>query len=240
MVRNVLPLKVSSEGFLDSVDRWYSELPVISLKSLLKEHPADHTALVIVDVVNGFTKEGNLSSPRVAKIIKPVVELVRHADSLGVNHYLLPQDQHPENSLEFEVYPRHCVEGSYEAKTVEELQELPNAYKYKVFPKRSINPALEPDLQSWLNHNEEVTQFIVVGDCTDICIHQMAMYLKIRSIARNVRFSVVVPANCVDTYNVDADPAHRNAPDLHPGDLMHCLFLYHMHLNGVRVVAEIE
>lgn len=238
--RKSLSLKATSESFLDYLDSWYSDLPVVSLKSLLKQHSADHTAIVIVDVLNGFCKEGKLSSPRVKKIISPIVDLVRNAETQGINHYLLPQDQHPNDSMEFEVYPEHCIEGTFEAKTVEELQELPNAYKFKVFPKRTINPGLQPDLQHWLEEHAEVKQFIVTGDCTDLCIHQMAMYLKLRSIEQNVKTSVVVPADCVDTFDLPVQPSQRNEAPPHPGDIMHCLFLHHMSLNGVQVVAGIQ
>lgn len=239
-LRRALPLKITSESFLDYLDAWYSDLPVVSLKSLLKQNSADHTAIVIVDVLNGFCKEGKLSSPRVGRIVPPIVELVRNAEAHGINHYLLPQDQHPKDSMEFEMYPEHCVEGSFEAKTVDELQELPNAYKFKIFPKQTINPGLQRDLQLWLEENEEVKQFIVVGDCTDLCIHQMAMHLKLRSIASNVMTTVIVPADCVDTFDLEAGGSHKHETPPHPADIMHCLFLYHMSLNGVRVVAGIQ
>ena len=233
-------LRTSAEPFLDYLDRWYADLPVVSLQSLLKEVPGDETALVIVDVVNGFCKEGKLSSPRVARIVPAVAQLVRRAEKLGVSHYLLPQDQHPGNSLEFRIYPDHCIEGSAESETVDELRRLPNAHKFKIFPKRSINPGMEERLQGWLEQNPGVRQFIVTGDCTDICVHQMAMFLKIRSVVKNSAVGIVVPADCVDTYNLDVPRDPRNGPPPHPGDLMHRFFLYHMHLNGIRIVAGIE
>jgi nicotinamidase-related amidase len=168
------------------------------------------------------------------------VSLVRNAETLGIHHYILPQDNHPPGSLEFHIYPEHCVEGSWESKTVDELQELPNAYKFKVFPKQSINPGMEPALLEWLDQNPGVRQFVVVGDCTDICVHQIAMFLKIRSVARNAPCSVIVPVDCVDTYDLAQEGDPRKGPPPHPGDLMHCLFLYHMHLNGIRVVAGLK
>lgn len=238
--RKSASLKVTSALFLDYLDRWYSDLPVVSLKSLLKDHAADRTAIVIVDVVNGFCKEGKLASPRVGRIIQPIVELVRNAESQGINYFLLPQDQHPQDSREFEVYPEHCVEGTIEGKTVDELQELPNAYKFVVFPKVTINPGLQPDFQQWLQSHEEVTQLIVVGDCTDLCVHQLAMYLKLQSIQKGQNAIIIVPADCVDTFDIETQTSERNGILPHPADLMHRLFLYHMRLNGVRIVAGIQ
>lgn len=224
-------LKNSTEPFLDFLDKWFSKLPVISMKSLFKQYEVNETALFCVDMTNGFCKKGALSSPRVGNLVGPVAQLLQVAEKHGINHYVLPQDSHPADSPEFAAYPPHCVEGSQEARTVQEITDLAHSYEFKVLPKRSINAALEPNLNDWLAANDGMRQFIVFGDCTDLCIYQLAMHLKLRANVRNRSDQVVVPANCVDTYDV---------PESHPGDFMHILFLYHMEMNGIKVVAGIE
>ena len=79
-----------------------------------------------------------------------------------------------------------------------------------------------------------------MGDCTDLCVYQLAMHLRMRANALNrSRFSVVVPANTVDTFDIPEFPA--TAPtSAHPGDFFHEVFLYHMAQNGVRIVREIR
>jgi nicotinamidase-related amidase len=239
-VRKATSLRKSSESFLDFLDSWMSGLPVISMKSLLKKIPAEQTAIACVDVVNGFCKEGNLASPRVGQIVNPIVQLLKNAEQHGINYYVLPQDNHPADSKEFEIYPRHCVEGSVESKTVDEINELPGAYKFKVIPKTTINPGLEHQLQMWLQQNPDVHQFIVTGDCTDLCVYQLAMHLKLQSIKKEEDSDVIVPANCVDTFDIGMEIYRNERISPHPGDLLHAIFLYHLHLNGVRVVARIE
>jgi nicotinamidase-related amidase len=231
-------LRKSSEPFLDYLDHWYSALPVISFDSLLKEIPSDQTAVLSVDVVNGFCKSGNLASPRISRIVNPIVQLFRNAEEQGIRQYVLLQDTHPADSKEFQIYPPHCVEGTEESQTVQELCDLPLSRKFKVIPKRTINPGIERSLGAWLDENDALRQFLVVGDCTDICVYLLALYLKTRSVARNVAMNVVVPANCVDTFEIPMGP-ETNAPLPHPGDLTHYFFLYHMQLNGIKVVAEI-
>jgi nicotinamidase-related amidase len=238
--RKATSLRKSSESFLDFLDSWFSNLKVVSLKSLLKKFSADQTAIWCVDVVNGFCKEGNLASPRVAKIIDPIVQLLKNAEQNGINYYLLPQDTHPEHSKEFEIYPRHCVEGSFESRTVQELTDLPNSYKFKVIPKTTINPALEEPVLAWLDQNPEVCQFIVTGDCTDICIHQLAMHLKLQSIKKDKESEVIVPVNCVDTFDISMDAYRSDGLMPHPADVFHIFTLYHLHLNGIRIVSAIE
>ncbi len=91
--------------FLAYLDQWYKDLPSVSWKSLLIDDAARHTAIISVDVVNGFAKQGNLSSPRIAAIVPRVVELFRAAQEQGVEQFLLLQDTHPADSKEFMIYP---------------------------------------------------------------------------------------------------------------------------------------
>ncbi len=230
----------AGENFLEFLEQWYYDLPVISWKSLLAEHPPEETAIVAVDVVNGFCKEGNLASPRVNAIVAPVVDLLRSADENGVRNYLLVQDCHPADSLEFHTYPPHCVEGTIETQTVSELTDLPQASLFLALPKRTINPGLEENLQQWLLSHTGVRQFVLVGDCTDICIYLTAMFLKTWFVRQGTRVNVVVASNCVDTYDIPVNTDHSQDVLPHPGELLHVLFLYHMCLNGMQVVREIR
>jgi nicotinamidase-related amidase len=232
-------LKLSAEPFLNYLDRWFAELPIVSMKSLLNEQGPDKTAVFAVDVVNGFCKEGNLASPRVARIIDPVVQLFREAAENGIEHYVLSQDTHPAESKEFQIYPPHCIEGTPESHTVHELTDLPNSRKFQVLPKRTINPGIEKNLQDWLDRHDNIRQFIVAGDCTDICVYLMSIYLKTRSIQHDVGYQIIVPANCVDTYDIPVEMAEEAEILPHPAEFLHRVFLYHMAVNGIRVVAEI-
>jgi nicotinamidase-related amidase len=232
-------LKTSADPFLNFLDRWYSELPIVSFKSLFKEYRPDQTALCAVDVVNGFCKEGNLSSSRIAGIVEPIADLFRRAEEFGMNHYALSQDNHPAESTEFEIYPPHCIEGSDEAKTVRELSDLPHAHKFKVLPKKTINPGIENNFRKWLDRNDDLRQFIVVGDCTDICVYLLSVFLKSHAVERDTTFQVIVPENCVDTYDISVEAAEEADILPHPGEFLHRFFLYHMAIQGIKVVAEI-
>jgi nicotinamidase-related amidase len=76
---------------------------------------------------------------------------------------------------------------------------------------------------------------IVVGDCTDLCVYQAAMHLRLRANAAGDRgFEVVVPEDCVQTYDLPVETAQRLGALPHDGDLLHGLFLYHLALNGVQ------
>ncbi len=109
-----------------------------------------------------------------------------------------------------------------------------------MIPKNSISSDLGTGLSSWLDQHPEVTTFIVVGDCTDLCVYQAAMYLRLRANALGLKsVRVVVPANAVQTYDLPVTTATELGILPHDGDLLHRLFLYHMALNGIEVVAQL-
>jgi nicotinamidase-related amidase len=226
-----------SRPFLEAVEAWYRALPSISLRDLCLS-PA-RVAVFCVDLVVGFCYEGPLSSPRVAAIVPPIVDLFQRAYDLGVRYFLLPQDQHPRQAVEFEAFGPHCLVGTREAETVPELRALPFSHLFQIIPKNSLNAALETGLNDWVDVHPGVHIYIVVGDCTDLCVYQLAMHLRLRANAKGLKRRVIVPANCVDTYDLPVERARELGLLPHDGDLLHRLFLYHMALNGVEVVREL-
>lgn len=226
-------------AFLDYLNQWYLQLPAISLPGLLKDRPADATAVVSVDVVNGFAKEGNLSSSRIAAIVQPIVNLFRAAQQNGIREFLLLQDTHPANSKEFLIYRPHCIEGTHESNTVEELRAIPGFDHFQVMPKKTINPGIEDGLRNWMKDHSGLQQILLVGDCTDICVYLLAIFFKSWQVLQGKDLRVVVPADCVDTYDVPLQPDQKNATPPHPGEFLHILFLYHMQLNGAQIVRSI-
>lgn len=228
----------STLDFLKYLDEWQENLPILSLHSIL---PApDHAAIASIDMVNGFCKSGALASPRVNEIIPPVVSLFKSAWDLGLRHILLFQDTHEPNAVEFAQWPPHCVRGTSESETVDEIKSLPFYAQCLTFAKNSIQPGLNTGFQVWLDSNPEVDTYIVVGDCTDLCTYQLAMHLRLDANARQLKRRVIAPANSIQTYDMTVAAAKNIGAMPHPGDLLHGIFLYHMALNGVEVVRSLE
>jgi nicotinamidase-related amidase len=229
----------ASAPFLTWLAKWEAGLKPVPLTDLVAGEPA-HVAVMCVDLVVGFCYEGPLSGPRVANIVPPIVKLFKKAHAAGVRHFVLPQDSHPPDAVEFDAYAPHCVAGTREAETVPELLALPFADEFTAMAKNSISSAMGTDLDAWLKAQPEVNTFIVVGDCTDLCTHQLAMHLRLRANALGLQQRVVLPANCVDTYDLPVETAESLGILPHDGDLLHAVFLYNMALNGVVVVARVE
>jgi hypothetical protein len=66
------------------------------------------------------------------------------------------------------------------------------------------------------------------------------MYLRLRANVLGLRqVRVIVPADCVQTYDLPVETAQELGALPHDGDLLHRVFLYHMALNGIEVVAQL-
>lgn len=214
-------LKRSTETLGEIFDM-LDKLPMLQLKDLHRRQ----TALVIVDMVNGFAREGALKSSRVEELIPEITELSRKCDKFQISK-LAFADCHRISSPEFDAYPKHCMVGTYEGEIVDEIKEVGG---YTLIQKNSTNGFLEEEFQKWLKENQQINTFITTGDCTDICIQQFAITLKTWFNMQNKKVRVIVPINAVETYDLG----------LHEGELMNVMALYNMIINGIEVVKAIE
>lgn len=224
--------------FLQYMDQWLLALPAKRLSEIVIT--PDKAALVCVDITKGFCNIGPLSSPRVAGIVDPIVDLMERAWQEGLRNILLSQDTHEPDAEEFSAWPPHCIRGTEEAETVDEIRKLPFFDQLVLIEKNSIATGLNSDFQKWVLDHPEVEDFIVVGDCSDLCTYQLAMFLRLDANERQLKRNVIVPENCVQTYDMPIDMALKFGAFPHPGDLIHGFFLYHMAVNGIEVVKSIE
>jgi nicotinamidase-related amidase len=231
-------LIAASRPFLAWLAGWQAALPAPRLAEVLAEPAA--AAVLSVDVVNGFCHAGPLASPRVGAIVAPVVRLLRAAHAAGVRDFAVTHDSHAPDAVEFAQFPPHCVRGTAEAQAVPALRALPFWPDVTVIEKNSIHAGLETALDAWLDARPHLRTLIVVGDCTDLCTYQLAMHLRLRANAAQRRgLRVILPADCVDTYDLPVDVARQVGALPHDGDLLHLVFLYSMALNGVEVVRTL-
>ena len=223
--------------FLNYLAGWQHSLPALTLQQAMPD-PLK-TAILSVDVTNGFCYEGALASPRVAKIVAPITRLFQAAWTAGLRQIALLQDTHEPDAVEFDQWPPHCVRGTPEAEAVPEIRSLPFFDQLVIFPKNSIQAALNSDLEPWLAAHPGLDTFIITGDCTDLCTYQLAMHLRLQANAYQIQRRVILPANCSETYDMPIETARSIGALPHPGDLIHAIFLHHMALNGVEVIREI-
>jgi nicotinamidase-related amidase len=232
-------LSDSTSDYLNYLDDWF-----IGLKSMKFHEFAtnpSNVAILSVDVTEGFCSEGPLASTRVNGIVLPIRQLLEKSWTAGVRQVYLINDNHETDAVEFQNYPSHCMLGSNESQPVKEIKALPFFDEFHIVPKNSLSPNLNTTLPGLLKNSPGLQNFIVVGDCTDLCTYQLAMYLRLDANSLQVRNRrVIVPADCVDTYDTSVEAADKIGAFPHPADLLHRLFLNHMASNGIEVVSRID
>jgi nicotinamidase-related amidase len=222
--------------YLQYLEEWLQGLAPVSCDP-------QHSAVLVVDMLEGFCEHGPLASPRVNQIVEPVAALLEAYGHFGGAHVVLTEDAHPAEARQFASFPPHCLAGSAEARTVARLRMVETP-AWRHFTKETINGLAEPALHAAIDDalRTGVLDFVVVGDCTDLCVYQLAMALQVllnRSAYESYRqVRVVVPADAVATYDLPVADAPAGVQP-HPAGLLHVVFLHHMALNGVVVAREV-
>lgn len=226
-----------SRPFLEWLARWYDAIPLARFDEVFRD--PERSAILVADLIGGFCREGPLASERVNRIVPSTVELFQRAQTAGERRFLLAQDTHSPDTPEFEAWPPHCIRGTRESEMVPELKALPFAELFTVIEKNSLSAGMGTGFERWLEQNVDVMDYAVTGDCTDLCTYNLALFVRMWANANNLPDKRVwVVASAVQTYDVPVSGADGGFP--HPGDFIHMFFLYHMALNGIRVVSEIR
>lgn len=219
------------------VARWLETVPAARLADVAPD-PAK-AGIFSADLINGFLREGALSSERIDAITGPVLTLVRHAWDYGIRDFVFLQDAHPADTPEFEAYPAHAIAGTRESEMIPELAALPFARQFTIIQKNSLHPAIDTTFDDWLDAHPNLRTAIVIGDCTDLCVTALAMHLRLRANARGIQgFQVVVPMDCVDTFDIPENP-DLPPGSAHPAEFFHAVWLYHLASNNIRVVRTL-
>jgi nicotinamidase/pyrazinamidase len=148
-------------------------------------------AVIVIDMLVGFCKRGNLFSPRYEPLIPRLSAHLRQAEKEGSRLVFLA-DTHAPDDPEFRTFPPHCVEGSGEEEVVPELAEF--VRRGVLVRKHTFSGFRGTDLDDVLQRlaPERVE---VAGVCTDICVLHTVYDLRVRG------YEVVVGRDLVETYD---------------------------------------
>lgn len=185
------------------------------------------TALVVIDVVNGFVREGAMKSERIEEIVSPVLNTVEafRNNSMKIIAFA---DCHSENSSELTHFPKHCLADTSESEIIDEIK---NAGGYILINKNSVNGFFAPDFEKFMNENPDINTYVVCGDCTDICVMNFCLTLKAYYDQQNKPSEIIVPIDSVETYDDCAT---------HNGDLMNIVALEMMNTAGIKIINSVE
>lgn len=146
--------------------------------------------LIVVDMVNGFVREGVLHDEEIVSIIPRQIELIKENQMEG-NLIIFIKDTHDENAVEFKRFgnTKHCVRGKSEAEVVDELKPFENNDNTISIEKNSTSYMESPKFRELIKELINLEEVNVVGCCTDICDFNGTMGL----------------ANYFDEWNRDVD-----------------------------------
>ncbi len=160
--------------------------------------------ILVIDMLNGFCREGNLASARLDTITSRLRDYLLREQESGADVVFLV-DTHTADDPEFAMFPAHCVEGSGEDEIVPELAPL--AARGTVVRKHTYSSFLGTDLAEVLARlAPELVE--VAGVCTDICVLHTVYDLRLRG------YQVMLHRDLVETYDGpehDADEINRFA-----------------------------
>lgn len=150
----------------------------------------------VIDMTNGFTKEGALADPCILEIVPSIQRLVN-----TVRPSVFVCDSHDLDAREFQSFPLHCIKNTYESQVINELKK----YAKRLIFKNSANAFYAPEMQ-YIIHNEleEYNDIVIVGCCSDVSVMQFALSLNAYFNENEKKDKrIIVPINMIETYNID-------------------------------------
>ncbi len=187
--------------------------------------------LIIVDMLNGFCKKGALASPQFMSTIVPNLRILIKNELNSKTRIIYLADSHEKDDEEFKIFPPHCIKGSEESEIIDELKidkmEIIYKNRYSGFFNTKLDKIIE-------GYSPLETEVIIAGNCTDICIHYTAEEF------RNRNYTVIIPADCVDTFNLPESKCIELGMPLslvHLSDEINDFFLNHHFPNilGIKI-----
>ena len=185
---------------------------------LARTYNNSRCAVIILDMVDGFCSHGALYSPRMKGLIDRVVGALDYLPN-AIKFFI--NDVHTPDSLEFSDYPPHCH-------TLEEQKIVSDIARNKgvIIEKDSTN-----GIFNFLKYADVslYDNYLIMGDCTDICILQFSLSLKAYFNEIKKAANVLVFTDYVDTYD---------AP-MHNAELMNIFAFKNMEQSGVRIFKSL-
>ena len=160
--------------------------------------------LVVVDMVNGFVREGMLHDEKIGEKLERQIELIKEAKAEG-KLIVFIKDTHDKDSAEFERFGDmpHCLKGTSEAELVDELKIYENDEDTISIEKNCTNFMEAPDFRLLMETQPNMNEFDIVGCCSDICVFDGAMGLAGYLDQRNRRHIIRVHEDAIATYAED-------------------------------------
>jgi nicotinamidase-related amidase len=174
--------------------------------------PASKAALILVDMQNDFVKPGgSLVVEQAEKTVPNIQALLLQARQAGVR-IAYTQDTALENDPEFDIWPKHCVSGSWGWEIIPELKPQKNEL---ICQKNRYDGFYGTWLEHFLTHIWRVENLVIVGTVSNICVLHTAASAGLRW------FKVVIPADGISALTeFDQALTLRQVSNLYAGSVV--------------------
>ncbi len=133
-------------------------------------HPS-HIAVIGIDLQNDFSEGGALPCKRIRSIVPRLKELFAKARSAGIPIIYICDSHHKGEDEELRIWGDHCIDGSWGASILSDLNPEPQDYIVK---KKYFNGFVHTNLQTILD-GLGVDTLLFTGWRSDVCITQTAV-----------------------------------------------------------------
>ena len=182
--------------------------------------------LIVIDMVNGFVREGAMASQNIEHIIPEIERLVKKFTEENDKQVVFIKDTHLENAREFKRYPVHCLKNTSESENVDELKKYESMAI--IYEKNSTSAIFSKGLLENLAKMKKLEEVVLVGCCTDICVINLAIPLQNYLDENNRDIELIVPTNACETYD---------APN-HNADEWNQMAYKFMEQSGIKLVKK--
>lgn len=179
--------------------------------------------LVIIDMVNGFLKEGPAADRKINDILPNVIKLIERAKKENAVIVAF-RDCHSKNEPDYMKTPERMSKWEYESQLVDELKEYEKDFDYII--KKEMVDGFSTDAFKKVAEKEVFDSVVVTGCCTDICVkcfvEEYINYAKENKLPT--------------TFEVVCDACATFDKDFHPAKQHHTKALYDMMDIGAKIV----
>ncbi|CAN5310792.1 cysteine hydrolase [soil metagenome] len=145
------------------------------------------SAVLVIDMLNDFLEpEGAMPLLEGRRLYEPIRQLLKYSRDSGTRVIWIC-DEHLPTDREFEKRSVHCLQGSWGAEIVADLE--PDASELRI-PKTRYSGFFETDLDHRLRQ-DGIDHLILTGVVTNICVRSTAHDAFFRD------YRVTVPVECV-------------------------------------------
>ncbi len=159
--------------------------------------------LIIVDMVNGFVREGGLADSYIEHTIDRQQELIQEYQKEG-ELIIFIKDCHELDSVEHQRFGdiRHCLKGTKEAELMDEFKDLEGQENILSFEKNCTSFREAPGFIETMDEAENIKEFDIAGCCTDICIANGVISMMNYFDQVNRRVEVRLQEDAIETYEI--------------------------------------